>query len=88
MDEKINSGVLVGLSGGADSVLLLVFLLEYRKRYNKSFSIVCCHVNHGIRSEEADRDEMFCEKLCESLGVCRRYHISTRLLIVNTRSCD
>ena len=32
MSAMINSGVLVGLSGGADSVMLLYFLVEYRKQ--------------------------------------------------------
>ena len=69
MQKYIESGVLVGLSGGADSVLLLCFLLEYRRRHNLDFSIACVHINHGIRGEEADRDEAFCADLCRSLGV-------------------
>ena len=69
MDKYINSGVLVGLSGGADSVMLLYFLLEYRRRYSLNFSILAVHINHGIRGEEADSDEEFCKSLCASLGV-------------------
>ena len=38
MTEKLLEGVLVGLSGGADSVMLLCFLYEYRKR-NSYFPI-------------------------------------------------
>ena len=68
MKEKIREGVLVGLSGGADSVLLLYFLLEYRRRYG-NFSLLAVHVNHMIRGEEADRDERFAMSLCDSLGV-------------------
>ena len=34
MHDRIMKGVLVGLSGGADSVALLLLLLEYRKKYN------------------------------------------------------
>lgn len=69
MLDKIKSGVLVGLSGGADSVMLLCFLLEYRRREGLDFPILACHVNHCIRGEEADRDEEFCRDLCEWLKV-------------------
>ncbi len=59
--------VLLGLSGGADSVCLLFALLEMQKEYKLTISAV--HVNHGIRGSEADRDEEFCRKLCLSYGV-------------------
>lgn len=69
MTEKIKQGVLVGLSGGADSVLLLNFLVEYRRRSEDKFPIVAVHINHLIRGEEADRDEAFSKELAGSLGV-------------------
>lgn len=69
MLDFLNSGVLLGLSGGADSVLLLMFLLEYKRRIGIDFNITCVHVNHGIRDEEAFRDEEFCAQLCEKLEV-------------------
>lgn len=69
MQEKIRYGILVGFSGGADSVFLLEFLLEYRKRSQKDFSIVAVHVNHGIRGEEADRDELFSRDYATKRGV-------------------
>jgi tRNA(Ile)-lysidine synthase len=63
-DEVMLSGsgdasVLVGLSGGCDSVatLYLLRLLGYRVR--------AIHFNFGIRGAEADRDEHFCRQLCE-----------------------
>ncbi len=68
MQSYINSGVLVGLSGGADSVMLLCFLLEYSRR-TSAFPIVAVHVNHGIRGLEADSDEAFSKELAEGLGV-------------------
>ncbi len=74
----INKGVLVGLSGGADSVMLLCFLLEYRERQQLDFPILAVHINHGIRGEEADRDEQFCNELCAGLGVeitARKYSV-------------
>ena len=61
------SGVLCCLSGGADSVTLLHVMLSLRQRYGISISAV--HVNHGIRGNEADRDEMFCKELCSKYGI-------------------
>lgn len=69
MDEYIKSGVLVGLSGGADSVVLLCFLIEYRRRNHLDFNIVASHINHCIRGDEADGDEEFCNRLCHKLGI-------------------
>lgn len=64
----LSQGVTVALSGGADSVLLLSLLAEYRRR-TEPFVLVALHVHHGIRTDEADRDAAFCEQLCDSLGV-------------------
>ncbi len=68
MVEMIRSGVLVGLSGGADSVMLLCFLYEYRNR-NSYFPISAVHINHMIRGESADRDEEFSRRLCDFLKI-------------------
>ena len=58
-----NDIVLIGLSGGADSVFLLHALIEIQ-RYIK-FNISCAHLNHMIRGEDALHDEQFCMNLCE-----------------------
>ena len=68
MEEDIRSGVLVGLSGGADSVMLLCFLAEYRKR-TSHFNILSFHLNHCIRGAEADSDEEFSRRISEALGI-------------------
>ena len=68
MSDKLRGGVLVGLSGGADSVMLLYFLREYRKN-NFDFPIVALHVNHMIRAEDADSDESFSRCLCKELEI-------------------
>jgi len=62
-DVELYGKMIVGLSGGADSVSLLLLLLQ------AGVTPVCVHVNHMIRGDEADRDEAFCLKLCEKLGV-------------------
>ena len=58
--------VIVALSGGADSVCLLTVLKQLTA---PAFLLRAVHVHHGIRGAEADRDEAFAQKLCESLSV-------------------
>ncbi len=59
--------VLVALSGGADSMALLHVLLSIKEEYRLHMS--AAHFHHGIRGEEADRDEEFVRRACETLGV-------------------
>ena len=67
------SHILVGVSGGADSVCLLLLLCELRKRWGLWLTAV--HVEHGIRGEDSLRDAAFTEKLCRKQGVeCRVLH--------------
>ena len=51
--------IVLGLSGGMDSVCLFHLLKEL------GYSLAAVHVHHGIRGEEADRDEKFVEALCK-----------------------
>ena len=64
--EAEKTGVLLAFSGGADSSALLHILDKQAKQYG--FSLTLVHVNHGIREEEADRDEAFCKKTAERYG--------------------
>lgn len=57
-----NEHILLGLSGGADSVALLYVLMDLSGKYGLTISAV--HVNHGIRGEFAKRDEDFVSKVC------------------------
>lgn len=59
---KEGETVLVGVSGGADSVCLLAVLKHYQ-RYC-SFSLKAIHVEHGLRGTESIEDASFVEKLC------------------------
>lgn len=64
---------LVALSGGADSVALLLLLK------NAHFNVHAAHCNFHLRGEESDRDEAFCVELCKGLGVeLHRAHFDTR----------
>ncbi len=57
-----DEAVLVALSGGADSVCLLHILCRL------GFKVTAAHLNHGLRGEDADRDEDFSRKLSKELG--------------------
>ena len=59
--------VTVGLSGGADSVCLLLCMKAVQEEYRLQLQAV--HVHHGLRGEEADRDAAFAESLCRKLAV-------------------
>ncbi len=59
--------VLVALSGGCDSVALLLCLQELRDAL--WIRLAAAHVNHGIRGAEADRDQAFAEELCRRLDI-------------------
>lgn len=58
--------VLVGLSGGPDSVFLTRLLASLRKTY--SFTLVAAHLDHCWRVE-SQQDAIFCTQLCKELGV-------------------
>ncbi len=85
-NEMISSGegVIVGVSGGADSVALLRVLLQLKKSFEEKgegLSLKVIHVNHMIRGDEADRDERFVIELCASADIPYKvYHEDIPLL--------
>ena len=58
--------IIAGVSGGADSVCMLLNLVEFSKEVTCTIKVV--HINHMIR-KEASEDARFVEDLCESLGL-------------------
>ena len=67
--HMINHGdvVLAGVSGGGDSMAMLDMLRKYSQEV--PFSLCAVHVHHGIRGEEADRDEALVQDTCRSWGI-------------------
>lgn len=59
--------VILGLSGGADSVCLLFVLLKLQKEI--PFTLAAVHINHQLRGEEALRDQQYVENLCKKLAI-------------------
>ncbi|MGB4661611.1 MAG: tRNA lysidine(34) synthetase TilS [Mobilitalea sp.] len=59
--------IVVGVSGGADSVCLLHILSEFREEMG--ITIFAVHINHGIRGKEAKRDEQYVEQLCRDWNI-------------------
>ena len=55
---------LVGVSGGRDSVALLHLLLQAGYQH-----LTLCHLNHALRGEHSDGDELFVKSLAGSLGL-------------------
>ena len=59
--------ILLGVSGGPDSVALLRGLLELKQELN--IELAMAHLNHGARGEESDRDARFVKDLGETLQI-------------------
>lgn len=59
--------VVMGVSGGADSVCLFLLLAELAKEWELSLAVA--HIQHGIRGAEAEEDARFVERLCREYGV-------------------
>lgn len=65
--------VIVGVSGGADSVCLLFMLTKLRDERQESgeglLDITAVHVHHGLRGDSADADEQYVRKICDEWNV-------------------
>jgi tRNA(Ile)-lysidine synthase len=61
------TGVLVGVSGGADSVALLRGLNALAEPFG--LRLVAAHLDHGMRPEAAEKDAVWTTQLCARLGI-------------------
>lgn len=59
--------IIAGVSGGADSMCMLIMLLELRKIMGTE--VIVAHVDHGIRGAEAERDAEFVREFCQDMEV-------------------
>lgn len=79
MEQKVNAyiqkyhmlekgeKIVIGVSGGADSVCLLFLLLSLRSEWDLKLQAV--HVHHGLRGADADADERYVRELCQTQNV-------------------
>lgn len=58
--------IILGVSGGPDSLCMLTILHKIAKEIN--FEIIVCHINHGLR-ENAKKDETFVKDFCKKINV-------------------
>src|SRR4051812_30738153 len=65
----ITSHILIGVSGGSDSVGLAHLLSHFGRRIVSPSQITLLHVNHGWRGKESDLDEAFVKDLGNRWGV-------------------
>jgi len=63
-----NATIIVGLSGGPDSVFLLHVMAELRHYHSKNLKIIAAHLNHEWRPE-ADIDAQLCQTICDTLKI-------------------
>ena len=66
--EKIHDcSIACALSGGADSICLLICLLEWKQKFHLEVSAI--HIQHNLRGEESFRDENFCAEFCQKQNI-------------------
>jgi len=59
--------VLLGLSGGPDSVCLGFILHKLRNDFNLTLNAV--YIDHGLRPDEIEDEKTFCKEFCDNLGI-------------------
>ena len=69
--------IVVGVSGGADSMGLLTVLSELAEYFH--LSLVVVHVNHGVRGQSADADQSYVENVCREQEIpCYSFHVDLK----------
>ena len=79
--------IVIGVSGGADSVCLLMALCSLQEKLG--FQVLVCHVNHELRGEEAAQDEAYVEMLCHKMQVpFFAFHENVELIAKKRKQAD
>jgi tRNA(Ile)-lysidine synthase len=79
---KPNQHIVIGLSGGPDSVCLFHVLMSLKDSLNLTLYPV--HINHQMREGAADRDQQYVEELCRSNGI----HCTSHIIDCNQLASD
>jgi len=66
-EVEINSKLIVGISGGPDSMALLNLLLDLKKEQN--IEIICAHINHNSGREGQIKDQEFVKEYCKKNNI-------------------
>jgi tRNA(Ile)-lysidine synthetase-like protein len=67
-DSIKSTNVIVGVSGGADSVALLLLCAAASMQKSSKFSVIAGHIHHGLRSE-SDQEQALVESICYRFGI-------------------
>jgi tRNA(Ile)-lysidine synthase len=62
-----NATVIVGVSGGPDSLALLSYFLKIREKWD--LTLVAAHIDHMFRGLESEQDSLFVENYCKTKGI-------------------
>ncbi|GKX30532.1 tRNA(Ile)-lysidine synthase [Vallitalea longa] len=74
-----DDNIIIGVSGGADSICLLHLLNDFKNKLNIDLNVV--HVQHGIRGKDADDDAQFVKDFCDERGIkCHVYYFNVKKL--------
>ena len=68
-NSLITSGdkIIIGVSGGPDSIALLHCLHRLKDVYD--LTLIGAHINHGVRGEDASKDELYAKEFCQNIGI-------------------
>ena len=67
---KMEDSVVIGVSGGPDSMALLYIMNEFKK--NMNLKIICAHVNHNVR-KESEQERIDLENYCKENNIIFEY---------------
>jgi len=77
--------IIIGVSGGVDSTVLLDLMMELRQRC--PFEMAIAHINHRLRGDESDSDEAFVKSLADNYGIeCFTHAADTRAFMVEHKT--